>query len=302
MSKVICIGECSLNMVLSANGTPLGSMPGGRIANAAVMLANNGIDVIMAADTAADAIGDAVVNFIEAAGVDIKSIDRFTEGRTPLNVYVFNTANAPALTRYESYPDNAFDIIWPRIDPGDIVVYGGFYAIDARMRNNMVKLLAYAAERHAIMVYVAGFPKEQEPRMTRIMPQIFENLEWANVVITRSKDIELIFNNADATSCYTNHIDFYCRSMINIDANNATISYHSGKEHSQREINKTVCYSTLWNAGAIAGIVKALVCHSYSADELERPGENMRNEILDNAIACANNAVNNLNADWQFII
>lgn len=300
MSKVICIGECSLNMVLSASGRPLGSMPGGRIANAAVILANDGIDVVMAADASSDPIGDAVVDFIASAGVDVRSIDRFTEGRTAMNVYVINDASS--LTRYESYPDNAFDIIWPRIDPGDIVVYGGFYAIDARMRSNMVKLLSYAAERHAIMVYVPGFPKEQEPRMTRIMPQIFENLEWANIVITRSKDIELIFNNADADSCYANHIDFYCRSMINIDATNATLSYNSGKESDKREINQSVCYCMMWNAGAIAGVVKALVKHSYSADELERPSSNMRNEILDSAIASANTAVNKLTADWQIII
>lgn len=301
MSKVICIGECSLNMVLSASGMPQGSMPGGRIANAAVILATDGIDVLMASDAAADPIGDAVVDFVASAGVDIRSIDRFTEGRTPMNVYV-NNADAYTLTRYESYPETAFDIIWPRIDPGDIVVYGGFYAIDARMRSNMVKLLAYAAERHAIMVYVPGFPKEQEPRMTRIMPQIFENLEWANVVITRSKDIELIFNNADAASCYANHIDFYCRSMLNIDAASATMTYNSGKETARRDIDQAVCYSTMWNAGAIAGVVKALVKHSYSADELERPSDNMRNEILDTAIACATTAVNNLTADWQIII
>ena len=61
------------------------------------------------------------------------------------------------MIRYEGYPEEAFDIIWPRIDPGDIVLYGGYYAIDKRMHQRMSKLLEHAAEREAVMIYLPDF-------------------------------------------------------------------------------------------------------------------------------------------------
>ena len=39
--KIICIGECALDVVFGADGTPLGAMPGGRVANAAALLAGD---------------------------------------------------------------------------------------------------------------------------------------------------------------------------------------------------------------------------------------------------------------------
>lgn len=117
MKKIICIGECSLNVILDSEGRPLGTMPGGRIANAAAMLARDKFEVIMASEASADPVGDIVVNFLANAGVDTKSVDRFTEGRTALNVFVApgsDSDNAmPSLTRYESYPDEAFDTSAP---------------------------------------------------------------------------------------------------------------------------------------------------------------------------------------------
>ncbi len=82
--KIICIGECALDVVFGPDGTPLGSMPGGRLANAAALLAREGLPVVMAAEAAADAVGDTVVAFLADSGVDTCNIDRFTEGRTPI--------------------------------------------------------------------------------------------------------------------------------------------------------------------------------------------------------------------------
>ena len=132
--KIICIGECGLDIVFGADGMPLGAMPGGRLANAAALLARGGLPVVVAGEAAADAVGDTVVAFLADAGADTHCVDRFTEGRTPVTIFMPAADGHMTATRYEAYAEECFDIVWPRIDEGDIVLFGGYYAIDRRMR------------------------------------------------------------------------------------------------------------------------------------------------------------------------
>lgn len=304
MKKIICIGECSLNIVLDPAGHPAGSMPGGRIAGAAAIMGREGLNVIMASEAAADRIGDIVVGELAAAGVDTKSVDRFTEGRTPLNIFVQSDdpeKPLPFLTRYEAYPEEAFDIIWPRIDEGDIIVFGGYYAIDRRMRPRMLKLLSYAAERKATMIYLPGFLPQQEPRITHVMPQILENLEMAHIVVTRNKDLELIFGIKEPGACYHDHIDFYCRSLVNIDDRCQCISYYTGKEMSTVAIPAGTCRTMLWNAGALAGIASEIFIRDIRPEAFDAPGSQLREAVLGAAAKSAIAAAGTLKEPWQTI-
>lgn len=302
MKKIICIGECSLNIVLDASGKPLGSIPGGRILNAAAIMSRNGSNVIMASEAAQDSVGEILVNDLKEANVDITSVDRFTEGHTPINVFVSDgQGSIKAMTRYEDYPEDAFDIIWPRIDEDDIILFGGYYAIDRRMRERMSKLLNYAVERKAILIYLPGFLPQQETRITHVMPAILENLEIANIVVTRDVDLKLIFGIDSPDAAYHRHINFYCRSLICVDAANAVISYYSGTEVTSVEIPPRICSTLVWNSGAAAGIAEAVAINGYNAEALEAPADEIRRVILGAAAKSANQAAQGLTEDWQAI-
>ena len=298
MKKIICIGECALDIVFR-NSQPVGSMPGGRIVNAAAILARQGLPVVMASELANGQVGDIIADFLSQAGVDMSSLDRFTEGLSPIIIYTTDENGITGATRYENYPDECFDIVWPRIDEGDIVVYGGYYALDARMRPRMSQLLAHASERKAILVYLPGFLPQQEPRITRVMPVILENLEYASMVIARNNDLATIFGTKDGDKCYHDHIDFYCRSLISVDPANQMISYYSGKEVTSVEIPENTCQSMMWNAGAVAGAVDVLYRDEKAADHLEAPDEDFRRAVLGQAAITAEKASKSLTADWQ---
>lgn len=295
MKKVICIGELSLNLVLDAAGQPLSTLPGGRIANAAAILAREGVEVLMASEAAADPVGDIAVSALSDAGVDVSAVDRFTEGRTPLNVFVgASDARPAAITRYEQYPDECFDIVWPRIDEGDVVVFGGFYAIDRRMHQRMQRFLANAVERKAVLIYLPGFLPQLEPRITRVMPMILENLEMAHVVIARSNDMSLIFGVNSGETCYHDHIDFYCRSLIAVEPECRRISYYSGREVSSVGIPESTCIGMIWNAGAVAGIASAIVHRRYTVHDFDMPGREIMEALLGEGARCANAVAHDL--------
>lgn len=299
MKKIICIGECSLNIVLDKDGSPLGSMPGGRVANAAALLARDGLDVVMASEASADEVGDIIVSFLERSGADTHYIDRFTEGRTPVNIFTTSADGTRTITRYENYPEECFDIVWPRIDEGDIVLFGGFYAIDGRMHPRMLRLIQHAAERKAVIIYLPGFMPSQEPRITRVMPALLENLELADLVVARNNDLQTIFGVSEGQKCFDKHINFYCRSMINVDTAAKEICYYSGNEITSVKIPAGVCSSLLWNAGAVAGAVAAIFERNLTPADLDTPGAGIREAICGAAAGKALQTARALTAEWQ---
>ncbi|MDE6277369.1 MAG: hypothetical protein K2M06_04595 [Muribaculaceae bacterium] len=299
MKKIICIGECSLNIVFNAAGLPVGAMPGGRVVNAAALLAKAGLPVVMASEASSDGVGTMVVDFLEKAGVATASIDRFTEGRTPLNVFTLGPDGRPQLTRYEKYPpEEGFDIIWPRVEEGDIVIFGGYYAIDPRNHNRMMRFLENAREMKALLIYLPGFIPGQEPRITRVMPALLENLELADMVLTRSDDLSMIFG-LDGAQCYARNIGFYCRSMVNVDADARVITYFTDKASSELPIESNLCRSLIWNAGILAGVVRALEDIPGGAPALDAPDSTLRGKVLTSAVREADSAAEAIAAPWQ---
>lgn len=298
MKKIICIGECALDIIFDGS-MPVGSMPGGRIVNAAAILARQNLPVKLVSELAAGKVGDIIAGFLEDAGVDCSSVDRFTEGLSPVVIYTLDGNGAVDVTRYEQYPDDCFDVVWPRIDEGDIVVYGGFYALDQRMRPRMTQLLEHASERKAILVYLPGFLALQEPRITRVMPAILENIELASIVVTRASDLKTIFGVCDGERCYHSHIDFYCRSLINVDTETHKIDYYSGREVTSAEIPADLCRSVMWNAGVVAGVAEALFTADDASARLDAPDGQFCGDLLARAVLTAKQTSAALSDGWK---
>jgi len=293
MKKIICIGECSLDIVFDGD-VPVGAIPGGRVVNAAAMLAREKFAVVMASEASADPVGDRVVAFLRDAGVDVSGVDRFTEGRTPLTVFTPGGDGEYRLTRYEDYPDECFDIVWPRVDDETIVVFGGYYAVDSRMRGRMTQFLNHCAEMGAVMVYIPGFLPGRESRITRVMPAILENLELAHVVVARNRDLKVIFGLESDERSYADHIDFYCRSMVNVDPVHRMINYFSGKEVTHADIPVSICESLMWNAGVVAGVVASIAEQGLRPEQLDAPAADVRERVLRAAVDMAGKAVEGL--------
>lgn len=297
MKKIYCLGECSLNIILDGDGRTLGTMAGGRIANAAMQLARRGLPAVMASEAATDVAGDIVTAMLSSAGVDVSAIDRYANGHTPANII----AGIPArISRYEGYPedDAGFDIVWPRLDSGDIVLFGGHYALAARAHENISSFLSYAAGRGAILVYLPGFLPVQEPRITRVMPQLLENLEAAHIVITRNRDLPLLFGVDNADECYARKVNFYCRSLVNIDAGCRRLEYFSSEGSTGVELPADAPADALiWNAGVAAGIAGALLEDSAPL-AADTPDEQWRRRILTAAVRSAMDATAGLQP-WQ---
>lgn len=193
--------------------------------NAAMMLAAAGREVAYVGEAGSDIAGDIIVGRLQAAGVDTDCIDRFPDGATTVDL-IFQ-GGAPDGIFYTKKPKENLVVKWPRIAPGDIVVFGNWFALAPRTKDAVAELVGHAASRGATLVYLPGFAPQLEPAITHVMPQILDYLENADMVVTFNTDYTTLFGSKTAAECFSKKIDFYTHTMVNIDVGKGCVDLFS---------------------------------------------------------------------------
>lgn len=291
MRKIIAIGESVLD-TLYHGAQPVKAMVGGRIANATASLGLTGVPVTFCSECCADSVGDIIVDFFTRHRVNTSSIDRFTDGSTQLSAIFLGSGGAPdKIVNYGVYPDaDRFDVVWPRIDEGDIVLFGSLYAIDQPQRERVYELLSYAVERKAVMVYLPGFQHGINFRITRVLTAILENLELSSVVVAHERDLADIFPGEDAERAYHNHFEYYCPCFIHIGGD-GDVDAFVGQERWHFKSPSPMAANWLgWQSGFTAGVICALLAEGITAEQMQGLDHDTMQRIVDTAFMLADNA------------
>ena len=286
MRKIIAIGESILDTVYH-NQRAEQTFVGGRVSNAAASLGELGVPVSMVSECCTDKVGDWVVDFFKSHNVDTNSIDRYTDGSTPLAAIFKQDDGDETIVNYGEYPANRFNVIWPRIDEDDIVLFGSYYAIDEPQRERLFDLLSYASERKAILIYLPGFQHVTRFNPTKVMPNILENFEVSNFVIDHDKDINNMFPNQDSEKVYNNHIKFYGPTYIHINpGENATV-YTGGSDKVVHPFTSDTNNHLGWQAGFIAGFIYAIFANGIKTSDVAVLSESQWKELMKQAFEFA---------------
>lgn len=265
MRNIIAIGESVLDTVFR-EGQPVKSFVGGRIANALASLSMAGMRTFMVSECTTDRVGDIIMDFFTSKGVDINSVDRYPDGSTRLSA-IFEDGPQKQIVNYGTYPDQRFDVVWPRINEDDIVLFGSLYAVDLPQRKRLYELLKYAEERKAILVYLPGFQHGISFRITHVMPNVLENLELSSLVLAHQNDISDIFPGEQGDDAYHNHIEFYDNSFVYIDSAcditvfNGSLKHHVSATHPVKNLLG-------WQSGLTAGIIYQLATRDITHEQL----------------------------------
>ena len=289
MNGVIAIGQAVLDVIFSGN-EPVKAFAGGRIANMAASLGRMGVRTEYVSECATDAPGDAIVKFLQDNRVGTASVDRFTEGQSQVSLIFRDSDGNERYSRYSNYPPTRFDVLWPKAEEGDIVVFGSDLSIGESLRKPLVELLEYARERKAVIIYLPGFRPELCSRITRVMPSILENLEFADMVMARESDMVKIFGDSNPETCYREHISFYCPNFIFV-ANDLSINIFSKTANLKIRQCRTASSNPLgWNASLCAGFVKGIL-DSGKSSALSDISESEWRKIAELALNCAADSI-----------
>ena len=294
MRKIITIGESVLDTIFKDN-VPVKSFVGGRVANAAGSLALSGLEVLMVSECANDHVGDIIIDFLKRNKVDVTSVDRYVNGTTALSAIFESDSHEPQLVNYGTYPPDRFDVVWPRINEDDIVLFGSLYSIENPQRSRLYEILQYASDRKAIMVYLPGFQHGINYSITKVMPNVLENFELSNVVIANNRDIHDIFPRETGEQAYRNHM-IYCNCLMHVTHALSTTVYAHG-------INAPICRPSNaqgnqlgWQAGYTAGIIYGMVAADLHHKTIANTDAQTWQQVAQSAYAlaeeCAASATN----------
>ena len=300
MRKIITIGESVLDTIFKDN-MPVKSFVGGRVANAAGSLALSGLEVLMVSECANDHVGDIIIDFLKRNKVDVTSVDRYVNGTTALSAIFESDSHEPQLVNYGTYPPDRFDVVWPRINEDDIVLFGSLYSIENPQRSRLYEILQYAADRKAIMVYLPGFQHGINYSITKVMPNVLENFELSNVVIANNRDIHDIFPRETGEQAYRNHM-IYCNCLMHVTDDLSTTVYGHG-------INAPICRPSNaqgnqlgWQAGYTAGIIYGMVAADLRHKTIANTDAQTWQQIAQGAYAfaeeCAASATNCISSEF----
>lgn len=207
--KIIIIGESWLEIEFRGSN-PVATHPGGALLRAACTLAGKGHKVVFLSEIGTDKPGMIIADALTSAGVDITDSDRHI-AKTPILLDIDGVKS-----RYVTQDDGeGFDIIWPRVEKDDIVVVGGYFALDQRIRQQVSSFLSYAAENAAI-IYVPDVADDRIKRITKVMPAVYENLEIASRVITLPDDITALFNHNDPERARRDNFSYYVNEYTHL--------------------------------------------------------------------------------------
>ncbi|WP_297072764.1 hypothetical protein [uncultured Duncaniella sp.] len=282
MNKAIYIGELALNVSLCADGHAETGV-GDWAVNAAVIDGRMELPTIWVGEAAAGTVGDHILKYLEDANVGTESVDRFTEGVSP--VRVFAGGDPSTTVDHSNYPEEPVNAVWPRVEEGDIVIYGSYMTLEERDHARVLDLLKHAKARKAYLVYLPYFEAHQVPRITRVMPSVFDCLELADLVVGRDADIRAIFPETDMEAIFKDHILFYCRRFLHLDPKSKVMRFFDGDKSWTLECHPTTNTEFQWSAGALAGIVRALTEGRRDADDIMAYGNETAHSELATSIS-----------------
>ena len=281
MRKVIGIGETILDIIFR-NGQPTAAVPGGSVFNGIVSLARTGVPVSFISETGNDQVGNTILQFMQDSGMSTEYVNVFPDGKSPVSLAYLNEHGDAEYIFYKDYPKQRLDVVFPKLEEDDIVVFGSYFALNPVLRDKVQDLLEQAREKKAIVYYDPNFRSSHKDEAIKLTSTIIENLEYADIVRGSIEDFFYMYGLQDVDKIYKDKIKFYCPRFI-CTAGGDKVSLRTNLVSKEYPIEPLEAVSTIgagdnFNAGLIYGLLKY--------DVRYRDLNNLNEEVWDKVVQC----------------
>ncbi len=272
MRKVIGIGETVFDIIFK-NDQPVNATPGGSTYNSMISVGRSGIPAVFISETGDDRVGRQIRQFLEQNGVSSKCVCIHKDQKSALSLAFLNDQNDAEYVFYKDHAHDRLDFDYPDIQADDVVLFGSFYAINPVVRQQVKAFLEYAKSRGAILYYDINFRASHKDDAIRLLPNINENLQLADVVRASHEDCQILFECTDADELYRSRISPYTRHFIcTRGAEPAELRTFNGISR-QYPVKPVQTVSTIgagdsFNAGFACGLIRSGITRQQIADGL----------------------------------
>jgi fructokinase len=296
MRKVIGIGETVLDIIFKGN-QPIQAVPGGSAFNSVISLGRAGVPTMFISEAGNDRVGQQVISYLGQNGVDASKVCVFPESKSPISLAFLDEQNNADYIFYKDHPHDQLDITYPEVNEDDVVLYGSFFAINPVVRPQVKGFLEYAKEHGAILYYDVNYRSSHAGDLVKVMPNLLENFELADIVRGSNEDFEVMYRKKDADSVYRSEISFYTKKFIyTCGAQPVEVRAENGFSK-QYPVQPTETISTIgagdnFNAGFVYGLIKYGITRSDIEVGLS---EQQWDQLLASAQAFSANCCRSLN-------
>lgn len=266
--KIVGIGETVFDIVFK-DGKPQAAVPGGSVFNAIISLGRTAGDadathVIMATQMGRDNVSGIITSFMRRNNVETAHAICEEGRQSTISIALLNHCND---ARYEFYRDAAMPPFrTPEIyfAPGDILIFGSFFAISPSTRSQVQEFVRRARSQGAIIYYDINFRKGPHGDSPHIKEYIEENCSLSTIVRGSSEDIGNIYGECSAEEAYRDHISSLCSNFICTKGADSTEVFSPGF-HATYPVRKIETLSTIgagdsFNAGVVYTLSKLQAC------------------------------------------
>ena len=290
--KIVGIGETVFDIVFK-DGKPQAAVPGGSVFNAIISLGRTagaaasasaagasvtGVSasggtvasstaasstaagcaaprVIMATQMGKDNASEIITGFMRRNNVETTHAICVEGRQSTISLAMLDSRND---ARYEFFRDSAmpkFQTPDIEFEPGDILLFGSFFAISPATRLQVKELVARARSQGAIIYYDINFRKGPHGNSPHIKEYIEENCALSTIVRGSSEDIGNIYGECTAAETYRDHISSLCSNFICTKGADSTEVFSPGF-HAIYPVRKIETLSTIgagdnFNAGVV---------------------------------------------------
>lgn len=278
--KIVGIGE-SVYDIIFKNDRPSAAVPGGSTFNALISLGRTAgkdfpeVPIKMVTEVGDDHVGDIITSFMESNGVDCSLVTRNRGTKSHISLAFLDDQNN---AHYTFYKDHAHAVLSAdkvdsvAFDPGDIVVFGSYFAINPGIRDYVGGLLRSARAAGAVLYYDINFRPSHLDDLDRTMGFIEENCRLADIVRGSGEDFGCLFGSTSPSGIYEKHIAPLCpRFICTCGARPLEVftpELHLSIEPQQVDTVSTIGAGDSFNAGFVYGLLR-LCLSSSSALETE---------------------------------
>lgn len=278
MRKIIGIGETILDVIFK-NNKPIAAVPGGSVFNAIVSLGRLKVPVCFISEFGNDKVGAIIKDFMKDNNLSTDYIDTFPDGKSPISLAFLNEKNNAEYLFYKDYPSQRLEMIFPKIEEDDIVIFGSLYAVNQDLRPRIMELLQEASKCKAIIYYDVNFRQTHADQAILLSSSFIENFEFADIIRGSDEDFKSLFKLTDIDKIYKEKVKFYTPSFIytsgekGIDVRGENFSKH----YPAKEVKtvSTIGAGDSFNAGILFGLLRYRVHRSDLAALSEKDWDNI---------------------------
>lgn len=257
MRKVYGIGETVLDIIVSKD--VVAANPGGSTFNSMISLGRCGAQAVFLTEFGDDRAGRFIKDFMAANGV-VSSYVNLLPVKTPVALAFLDEKNDAEYMFYRDKPDSRPALRLPDIQPGDLVLFGSFYALNPDVRPMVRQFLQHARSRGAIVYYDINFRPSHLKDLDRCGDALWENIDVADIVRGSHEDFRILFGLEDVDEVVSGPLKGRCDCLI-FTCGSRPLKVRAGGLSLEYEVKKIPTVSTVgagdnFNAGFLFGLLR----------------------------------------------